>query len=158
MIITKGFFGKVKNMIDNYVIEWASDPIILTNENVFFKDVFEKMTNFLWGTFKFNFNTIQRHDENTSFLKFSKETDWIFAPEKTSFNCFYAHNVEDLNLVLIYKDKSQAIRIKPSHFYCFPYWMTYKFMSDIKDKNQELIKICFWSDTRPINKMTNIIW
>jgi len=147
-------------MISQYVIEWSADKQELfdTEENVFFKNIFEQMVKNLSGTFKFSFEGIQKHTDNTSFVKFKKETSWIFETQNTTFTCYYAHDTQNLNLVLIYKDKSQAIRIKPNHFYCFPYWMTYKFMSNIQDKNQELIKICFWSDTRPINKLTNIIW
>lgn len=148
-------------MINQYITEWNLHDLSLDDsldyDSIKMK-IFESMMPRLAGTFRFSFNGIQPADKQSFLYRFKKETEWNFTPKDTSFNIFYGLNVDELGLILIFKDKSEGFNIKPNHLYCFPYWMTYKFLSQNEEKEQELIKCTFWSDSKVFNKYEKIYW
>lgn len=146
-------------MISNYILEWDLSKEFLKQESMEDnrRKLYEALIPRLTGSFQFTINGINRHDKDTSLFSFNKETDWMFNPDETTFHSFYGFDVEKLALVLIFKDKSQGIEIKNNHLYCFPYWMTYKFMSE-EDRKQQLIKMNFMTDSRVWNKIESVYW
>jgi hypothetical protein len=147
-------------MISSYVLEWDLKNYFEKNETLEDdrREAFKLLIPRLSETLKFEVKGIHRHDKLTSFFRFKKETDWIFEPAETTFHCFHSYDVKDLALVVIYKEKSKGIKIKDNYLYCFPYWMTYKFLSQDEEKEQHLIKMKFFSESRPWNKIDNVWW
>jgi hypothetical protein len=144
-------------MISDFVIEWDLSKDSFDEERLD-GEIFKKGFECLVGTFNFEFDGMQKHDDCTEIISFKKEIDWNSKIEDRTFNLFYGRKVKDLVLVLIYKDKSQGIKIHDNHLYCIPYWMTYKFMSNDKKHIQELINVKIWSDKRPKNILTGKFW
>lgn len=147
-------------MINNYITEIKPLKYIPKTENInhYFKEVFEQTVLGIAASFEFSFKgIIQRHDQNTGFFEVKKESDWLFCPSDRTFNCYYVETTKNLNLALSYQNKLQGIKLKNDHIYCLPYWMTHKFISE-EDVTQYLVNVKFWSDTRPINKKTKVMW
>ena len=50
------------------------------------------------------------------------------------------------------------IKIKKNKLYAIPFWMTYQFLSENKDKEQEILNLWYWSTERLQQRKTEIFW
>lgn len=107
--------------------------------------------------FKFNLKGIQTSEKSIGLYYFLNETDWIFKDTKT-FNFFYPLDVEKADLIAIYKNQLRKINIEKNHLYVFPYWMTYKFVSQEKDFKQIILQGGLDTVDRPFFKKMNKRW
>lgn len=147
-------------MISDYVFKWNLDNEIDNKFNLEAHRIklFELSVNRLSGTFSFNIDGIQTHEDSTFLLQYKKETDWLFKPEDRTFNLFYPFNTHEADMVVVYKNEAIGIKIEKNYLYCLPYWMTYKFLSANEEFNQELINIKLETVNRPKLKIKDTLW
>jgi len=150
-------------MIDSltdYIFQWDIENDIKNIENPaeLFGEIFLIGSKYIHQNFLFNPKNIQTHEKNTNLLTFKEKTDWMVSPQDRIVNLFYPIKCEDLGLYVIYKDKSEGIKIKKNKLYAIPFWMTYQFLSENKDKEQEILNLWYWSTERLQQRKTEIFW
>lgn len=111
----------------------------------------------LQDNFKFNLKGVQTSDECINLDHFYNETDWIFKGERT-FNFFYPLDVDKADFIAIHKNEPKKTIIEKNHLYIFPYWMTYRFVSQEKDFKQIILQGGLDTVDRPLFKQINKRW
>lgn len=107
--------------------------------------------------FKFNLKGIQTSDQCIDLDFFYNETDWIFKDIRT-FNFFYPLDISKVDFITLHKNEPKKTIIEKNHLYIFPYWMTYKFVSQEKDFKQIILQGGLDTVDRPVFKKINKRW
>ena len=156
-ITTKEKYGGEKIMISNYIIKWGVKEV--NPDSIEGKiNFFNKMLFLISKTFTFQLSGAHTIEKDMNFYYFDEgSTDWFFDPQDRTFNMFYTKSIKDLNLEAILLNESKKILLEPNCLYCMPYWMSYKFSSEIKHK-QELINLKLLTETRPKLIANGTLW
>lgn len=144
-------------MISDYIIRWEIENLPEEEQHLKFH-VFKKAFNCLINNFSFTIEDIQSSDECASLDNFIGETDFMFYPNDRSFNLFYTYTIKDLDLNIVYLDKTNEIRLEENYLYCIPYWMPFKFKSEDKNFDQKIISAKVFTKNRPFFKSKEMYW
>jgi hypothetical protein len=105
--------------------------------------------------FEFDFSENQVTDNQFKIIELKNKTDWIFDDQDRSINCFYTIE-KNIILQIMFCDKYFDVSIDTDHLYFIPSWMSYRFLSD--DKEKKIVNFWFNSLKKIIKKENNIVW
>ena len=144
-------------MISKYMLEWDLGKKIDEDLPIDYQ-VFKNFTECVGNNFKIDIEGIHTHEDCTSVDKIVQVSEWFFEPEEKVINGVYAHDTNELDLIIVYINQAVGIHMKPKHLYIFPYWLAYKFTSDDKSKEQKIVRTFLESKNRPYYKKKDIYW
>lgn len=145
-------------MIDSYIIRWEIDPLLGESEMILKHHIFKSSIHSLKNNFNFRIEDYQSSEDSVSVDNFTGETDFMFYPNDRSFNLFYTYVVKDLDLNVVYLNKTNILRLEENYLYCIPYWMPFKFSSEDNNFNQKIISAKVLTRDRPFFRSKEIYW
>lgn len=136
----------------NLILKWE-----LTQKIDYLGDIFLFAFGNIQKEFEMKFRKKQEFEDHHSIISFKKETDWSCIYQDRTVNCIYPCEAQNLKMVYIDKNKAKGINIRSNHYYVFPYWLSYKLISE-NEEEQKVLNFWYWSDLRTKNKYNNYYW